>query len=149
MNVQGSRKHRNVISAWIDGSQVYGCDEAAAQNLRTGNGGKMKAPGNLLPKDLSNLFVAGDERVNENVFLTTYHTLFVREHNRLCDQIIAGNSGLSDEQIYQMARHYVIGLLQKITMDDFLPELLGNGAYNSIIGPYTIYNPSLNPNIPT
>ena len=108
----------------------------------------MKLPGNLLPKDVNNLFVAGDIRVNENVFLTTYHTIFVREHNRLCDEIFSDHPNLVDEQIYQIARHYVIGLLQKITMDEFLPFLLGI-EYFTTLGPYTIYNPSINPNIPT
>ena len=85
----------------------------------------MKLPNGLLPKDSNNLFMAGDERVNENTFLTTYHTIFVREHNRVCDDIFKKDPSLNDEQVYQAARHFVIGLLQKITIEDFLPILLG------------------------
>ena len=120
------RQHQNVITAWIDGSQVYGSDETLARSLRQFTGGYMKAPGGLLPRDSNNLFQAGDERVNENVFLTSYHTIFVREHNRVCDVIFNKDPSLNDEEIYQAARHYVIGLLQKITMEDFLSLLLGN-----------------------
>lgn len=107
----------------------------------------MKLPNGLLPKESNNLFMAGDERVNENTFLTTYHTIFVREHNRVCDEIFKKDPSLNDEQVYQAARHYVIGLLQKVTMEDFLPLLLGQ-EYNNIIGQYTGYKPHLNPNIP-
>ena len=40
----------------------------------------------------------------------------MREHNRFCDQIAVKNKRvISDEQAYQMARNYVIALLQKIT----------------------------------
>lgn len=44
--------------------------------------------GRLLPKDSNNLFyLAGDVRANENCILTSIHTLFVRYHNYMCDQI--------------------------------------------------------------
>lgn len=32
---------------------------------------------------------------------------------------------MNDEEIFQAARNYVIALLQKISMEDFLPILLG------------------------
>jgi hypothetical protein len=57
--------------------------------------------------------------------LTTYQILFLREHNRLCDLIIEAKPTLSDEDIFNIARNYVIGLIQKISMDDYLPCLLG------------------------
>ena len=54
---------------------------------------------------------------------------------------------MNDETLYQIARHWVIGLLQKITFDEFLPIMLGS-RYNDVIGPYYNYQPYLNPNIP-
>lgn len=71
----------------------------------------------------------------------------MREHNRLCDEILSKNAKLSDEEVYQTARHYVIGLLQKITFDDFLPKFFGN-KYDYLIGSYKGYNAHVNPNIP-
>ena len=56
--------------------------------------------------------MAGDVRVNENVGLIALQTLFVREHNRLCDVILSKIQTLSDEQVYQMTWNYFIGLFQ-------------------------------------
>ncbi len=91
--VHGVRQQLNVITAFIDGSQVYGSDEARALELRTLDGsGRLKvSEGNLLPYNIHGFpnlpdnsptyFLAGDVRANEQVGLTTMHTLFVREHN--------------------------------------------------------------------
>lgn len=58
--------------------------------LRSFTDGKLRtSEGNLLPRDEHGLFLAGDERANENSLLLSYHTLFMREHNRLCDEIKA------------------------------------------------------------
>lgn len=48
-------------------------------------------------------FIAGDVRANEVLPLTAMHTLFMREHNRLADEIAGKNPGLNDEEIYQRA----------------------------------------------
>ena len=49
--------------------------------------------------------------------------------------------------LYQASRLWVIGLLQKISVEDFLPILIGS-KYNEIVGPYRGYRSNLNPNIP-
>jgi len=67
-------------------------------------------------------FVAGDVRASEHPVLASFHTLFVREHNRICDLLIA--RGLrDDEKNYQAARKIVGGLIQHITFNEFLPTL--------------------------
>ena len=144
------RQHPNIITAWIDGSQIYGNDQETAKKLRTWKDGKLKTSSNgkLLYKK-NGLFVSGDSRVNENLLLTSYHTIFVREHNRLCSEIKKKHSQLSDEVIFQAARHYIIGLLQKITFDDFLPILMGENSFRQLIGSYQGYNPNVSPNILT
>lgn len=43
---------------------------------------------------------------------------------------------LCDEEIYQIAKNYVIGLLQHITYDEYLPLLLGDKYYRKLIGEY-------------
>ena len=44
-----------------------------------------------------------------NIELTAIQTLFMREHNRLADQIARANPNLPDEAIFQQARRLVIG----------------------------------------
>ena len=75
-----------------------------------------------------NRFVAGDTRVNENVGLSAIHSLFLREHNRLADQIKTYDSTLTDEAIYQWARKIVGAEMQAITYREYLPAIMGDGA---------------------
>lgn len=48
------------------------------------------------------LYACGDSRCNENPFLTSLHTIWLREHNRLCDQLKATNPDWDDETLYQV-----------------------------------------------
>ncbi len=152
------RQQVNAVTAFIDGSQVYGSSKARADALRTFSGGLMRtSAGNMLPFNTgglanandshvmpdSRLYLAGDVRANENPDLVSLQTLFVREHNRLAASLGAEHPSWTDEQLYQSARTIVIAELQKITYDEFLPALLGRQA----IRPYSGYHPDVNPSI--
>jgi len=152
------RQQTNTITAFVDGSQVYGSDAARAAALRTFSAGKLKtSAGNMMPFNTaglpnandahvvadSKLFLGGDVRANENVELISLQTLFVREHNRQASAIAANNPSLSDQQVYQQARRIVIGELQAITYNEFLPALLGQSAMPGYRG----YKANVNPGI--
>src|SRR5262245_66118388 len=50
----------NMITGWLDGSQIYGSDAATAANLRTADGHMKTSAGDNLPIDpQSGMFVAG------------------------------------------------------------------------------------------
>ncbi len=133
----GVRQQINEITGWIDGSGIYGSDATRAAALRRldGSGKLLTSPGELLPfnsqglanagGDSDRLFLAGDVRANEQVGLTAMHTLFVREHNRWVDVLLAENPDLDGEALYQRARGLVTAELQIITYEEFLPVLLG------------------------
>ncbi|EAQ77475.1 peroxidase family protein [Blastopirellula marina] len=143
-SVDNPREQFNSITAFVDGSQVYGSSQEVTDSLRTFAGGMLKtSEGDLLPLDESGFFYAGDIRANENIELTSLQTLFVREHNQWAEQIAAQDPVLSDEEIYQQARAIVIAEIQSITYNEFLPALLGEGA----IADYTGYDSTINPNI--
>lgn len=125
----GQNQQTNSITAYIDGSNVYGSDKTTADSLRTFEGGKLKtSEGNLLPKDDQGMFIAGDIRANEHAGLTSMHTLWVREHNQVAEQLAQDNPQWSDEKIYQEARNWVVAEMQSITVNEFLPALLGADA---------------------
>ena len=158
MDGGGVRQQLNEITAWIDASNVYGSDQARADELRALDGtGKLKvtehATGDLLPFNVNgfpnamdgdpSLFLAGDVRANEQSGLTAMHTLFVREHNLLCDVFAVVRPGLSGDMYYELARMVVGAEMQAITYNEFLPALLGPDA----LPPYTGYDPTVDAGI--
>ena len=53
---------------------------------------------------------------------------------------------MTDEEVYQIARNYVIGLIQHITFDEWLPSMFGRMTFNKFIGDYK-FDPEANPAI--
>jgi len=159
------RRYQNGITMWVDGSNVYGSTQERADWLRTFEGGKLKMSNlNLLPFNTMNgefnanidanapemddelhsnskLFVAGDSRANENTLLIAVHTLFVREHNRLAEDYGVKHPDWSDEKIYQKARKMVIGFIQSILYDEWLPAM---GVH---LEPYSAYDESIDASV--
>jgi hypothetical protein len=162
--INSNRQQMNIITSWLDGSQVYGSEQSRSDWLRTFSHGKLKtSPGNLLPYNTVDgtasglldpsapsmagdgggsvvVFVAGDLRANEQPGLTALHTLFVREHNRICDKLVSKGK-INDEENYQKARKLVGAYIQNITYRRFLPSL-GIDVSN-----YNGYDPSVRPDI--
>ena len=54
----------------------------------------------------------GDSRANEQPGLTVYHTVWVREHNRVAKELKYLNSHWNDERLYQEARKILIAEMQ-------------------------------------
>jgi len=120
-----SRSPENKLSSYIDASSVYGVSTKEARHLRELRHGRLKLPGNLLPKNEKGEFEAGDKRVNENSVLIAMHLLWAREHNRIADEVSKAYYDYNDEQIYQLARHIVAAELQAVTYYSFIPALTG------------------------
>ncbi len=159
-DVANPREQINFTTAFIDASVVYGVDAMEASILRGGPanpGARLRTSDdingdgqNLLPRDAFGPntaadFVAGDSRVNDNVVLSSLQTLFMREHNRLVDEIEVEHPDWDAEQVYQRARKIVGALFQVITYQEFLPALMGphapsrTGVYDPDLAP-TIFN---------
>jgi hypothetical protein len=169
------RQQINVITSYLDLSNVYGSSAFIADALRTHSGGLLKtSPGNMLPFDSldyltqdqidalnmandsglvsqSQLFAAGDRRANENMELTALQTLFVRNHNHIATELATldptrfGFASWTDENLYQEARKLNIAEEQLITYNAYLPDLLGPTALTKYVG----YNPNVDASIAT
>lgn len=140
----GVRQQINQITAFIDGSVIYGSDAELADQLRTFEDGLLKtSEGDLLPYGEDGFFLAGDIRANENAALTSMHTIWVREHNRIATELAAENPDLTDEELYQQSRQIVTAQLQAITFNEFLPALFGTG----VVSEYAGYDSTVDPSI--
>ena len=119
------------ITAFVDASNVYSSDAESLTKLRALDGtGKLRTgENNLLPKDDDTTEeIAGDVRAIEMPGLATMHTLFVREHNRICDLIAAQEPGLDEDYYFENARRIVIAEMQNIVYGEYLPVVLGENA---------------------
>ena len=73
----------NAITAFVDASNIYGSHNSDAHILRSDNPGLLKrSKDNLLPV-IGVQFRAGDARAREMPGLTSIHTIWMREHNRI------------------------------------------------------------------
>ena len=159
------RQYTNEVTAYLDASVVYGSTIERAHWLRTFTDGKLRtSEGDLLPwntysgehgdfidpsapfmaddtRSGKKMFVAGDVRANENPLLITLHTIFVREHNRLCDDFKQENPGWDDQKLYEESRRMVGAYIQSITYEEWLPSV------NIEIPEYTSYKSNVDPSI--
>uniref|UniRef100_A0A3P8TL61 Thyroid peroxidase n=1 Tax=Amphiprion percula TaxID=161767 RepID=A0A3P8TL61_AMPPE len=166
------RQQINGLSSFIDASVVYGNTPKLQSFLRDlcGLDGKLavntqfrdprgrpylpfvaKLPSACIqnPQDPQgervDCFSAGDSRVNEGLPLTSLHTLFLREHNRIAEALKHINSHWSPEMIYQETRKIMGAQHQIITMRDYVPKILGPDSFHQYIGPYKGYDPTVDP----
>ncbi|KAJ8683808.1 hypothetical protein QAD02_019600 [Eretmocerus hayati] len=137
----GARQQMNQATSYLDLSALYGSSEERASLLRSGEGGKLNSQRNGLlmpsPDDRATCrtrskafpcFLSGDSRVNQHPGLALMHLLFLREHNRLAENLQNLNPHWDDEKLYQEARRINIAVMQHITYSEFLPVVLGEAA---------------------
>jgi len=163
------RQQYNAITAFVDGSSVYGSNNDHASVLRTYQDGLLatnRVTNQLPTKEQLNLrpntrllrpetqadFVAGDERVNEHPFLTSMHVTFMREHNRIAKGLkkYLPSYLQDDETIYQETRRIVGGEMQNIVYGEYLPTILGAKymkKFGLLVEESSNYDPSVEPNI--
>lgn len=160
------RQQLNLLTAYIDASNVYGSSEEDAFNLRDHNNDRglmrvgvpsAEAPHKFnLPPNQGEFvdcqldpnrahvpcFQAGDHRVNEQLALIAMHTIWMREHNRLAAKLLKMNSHWNGDATYHETRKIIGATMQHITYTHWLPKVIGTYGMD-MIGPYTGYNSSL------
>uniref|UniRef100_A0AAG5DME9 Peroxidase n=1 Tax=Anopheles atroparvus TaxID=41427 RepID=A0AAG5DME9_ANOAO len=151
----------NEASSLLDLSFLYGTSLTQSNNLRTFSGGRLKAvrrngvewpvidPAGCDWADVC--YLVADRRSYQFPMSGTVHLLFLREHNRLANQLRLVNTGWSDEVLFQEARRINIAQYQSMVYYEYLPRVLGraNMLSNRLIyestGFATDYNRFQNP----
>uniref|UniRef100_A0A673MS09 Eosinophil peroxidase n=1 Tax=Sinocyclocheilus rhinocerous TaxID=307959 RepID=A0A673MS09_9TELE len=165
----GHREQLNAITAFVDASMVYGSSDGLSVALRN-----LSSPLGLLAVNQfhsdqglgfmpfltqtaqrlnismgnrSFCFQAGDSRANEHLGMIALHTLFLREHNRLAEELHKLNPHWSPDTLYQEARKILGAVHQILTWDHYLPRVLGRSANLALMPPYKVYDPAADPSI--
>lgn len=114
---------------WWDGSQIYGYDEKSADKLRSHVDGKLTiGDDGLLPLDPEKGVDLTGSNDNWWVGLSLLHTLFVKEHNTLCDELKRQYPDWSDNTLYDHARLINAALMAKIHTVEWTPGILAHPA---------------------
>ncbi|XP_017269351.1 eosinophil peroxidase [Kryptolebias marmoratus] len=170
------RQQMNTLTAFLDMGQVYGADDVKAEMLRDLSNDKGLLRVNKEYNDngreflpfttmMTNMcatrrritnnetaqevpcFIAGDDRVDENIGLTSVHTLFMREHNRLARALAKLNPHWDGERLYQEARKIMGGYSQVITYRDWLPHIVGPDVMAAKLSTYPGYDENVDASI--
>lgn len=117
--------YANLNSHWWDASHIYGCDAATAAALRTGVDGKLRiGSSGRLEIDPA----TGRERTgftgNGWIGLSMLHSLFVLEHNAICDRLKSRYPDWEDSRLFAKARLINAALLAKIHTVEWTPAIL-------------------------
>lgn len=137
----GPREHLNTVTSFLDLSVTYGSSQEEQNKLRLFKGGLLKFTKNkygnvLLPRSTEEeqcsskssshyCFVAGDVRGNQHPMLQSYHVIFLRNHNRIAENLAKLNPSWSDEKLFQEARRINNAEYQHIIYEEWLPLLFG------------------------
>jgi hypothetical protein len=128
----------NAESHWWDASQIYGNSAAASQMLRTDPHTHSTVPDGKLylepsgriavdPSDPIGMATSGFVG-NWWLGLSLLHTIFVKEHNAICDELRRKNPHWPAERVFSMARMINAALMAKIHTIEWTPAILQNPA---------------------
>jgi len=141
----------------VDCSNIYGRNRSEELKLRTMKGGKMKTQvinGEVWPPNIKDApvemyykpdtpdearFALGHSFFGLLPGLVIWTTVFVREHNGLCDKLAEEHPDWEDEQIFQTARNAIVGITIKIVIEDYVQKISGYG-FKLIYDPESIHN---------
>lgn len=124
--------HINEVTSWWDGSQIYGSDEKTLKELRSGVRGKLTVDPvtGLLPVLPDGVEHTGFRR-NWWIGLSLLHTVFVKEHNAICDMLAVRYPQWSDQRLFDTARLINAAVMAKIHTVEWTPSVLPNEALNT------------------
>ncbi|XP_051545343.1 dual oxidase 1-like [Myxocyprinus asiaticus] len=155
------RTQVNHVTAWIDGSSIYGSSSSWCDALRKFSNGLLASGSSQdMPRRSSSgylmwsapdptagagslgLYDFGNAWANENIFSVTEGIIWFRYHNYLASKLLQEHPSWSDEELFQNARKRVIATFQNIAFYEWLPAYLGTN-----MTPYSGYQKYVDPGI--
>lgn len=157
------RTQVNLVTAWIDGSSIYGPSTSWSDSLRSFSGGRLTSGSESnMPKcgggrnlmwsaaDPSTgehgphgLYELGNAWANENMFTAAEGIIWFRFHNYVASKLHQEHPEWSDEKLFQNARKTVVATFQNIALYEWLPGYLGDKK----LPPYPGYQKFVDPGI--
>ena len=125
---EGPQTYINHETPWWDASQIYGGGIEPLDRLprRSGTDGKLIIGGDgrlAFPEDPK---VSPDHVPGWWLGLEMMFTLFVLEHNAVCDTLKGTYPGWTDEELYQRARLVISALIAKIHTAEWTPAIIAH-----------------------
>ncbi|GBC06142.1 hypothetical protein RclHR1_06650002 [Rhizophagus clarus] len=119
-----------VVTPFLDLNMIYGLSDDDLKNLRDGTSCKLLTSNNgkYPSKDIYGMYKWG---INAERALTLFtlaiNTVWIREHNRQCDELFEkyGNSW-TDQQYFEESRRWTIALYQKTVSEEYLGVVTGH-----------------------
>ncbi|TSM52321.1 Dual oxidase 2 [Bagarius yarrelli] len=153
------RNQINHVTAWIDGSSIYGTSSSWCDALRSFQGGLLSIGSSNMPKQTTSnnfmwsapnpftgqtgpkgLYEFGNAWANENIFTVAEAIVWFRYHNYLATQLHKEHPWWSDEKLFQNARKRVIATFQKSVDPGVSPEFqIVTTSYDLTLLPPGVY----------
>uniref|UniRef100_A0A8C6TTP1 NAD(P)H oxidase (H2O2-forming) n=1 Tax=Neogobius melanostomus TaxID=47308 RepID=A0A8C6TTP1_9GOBI len=155
----------NSVTAWIDGSSIYGPSSSWSDSLRSFSGGRLASGSERdMPRQESGrrfmwsapdpstgehgplgLFELGNAWANENMFTAAEGIIWFRYHNYVASTLLQEHPEWSDERLFQNARKTVVATLQNIAVYEWLPSYLGDKKLSVYPGYQKFVDPGISP----
>jgi prostaglandin-endoperoxide synthase 2 len=159
---------KNESTHEIDLSQLYGLNRAMTNQLRAHHGGLLKSQtingeeyppylcrdgvpkkkfdklllplgfDRLEPEVKNRLFAMGTDVTN--IGIVAFHTLFLREHNRIARQLGSEHPGWDNDRVFETARNVLTVVLLKIVLEDYVNHITPN-LFKFRLAPGSFRNP--------
>lgn len=169
-NINHPREIINEVTPFIDLANVYGPNEPWNEVLRTHENGHMflteeglppfneaglpmTNPGapvyhlgqnNFIVPDNRDNFLFGNPRASENPAVFALHVIWLREHNRMADELRQQNPDMNDFELFHRARQFTIARYQHIVFNEWLPLFLNDA---NPLPTYNGYDVHLHPQV--
>ncbi|KAM4573654.1 dual oxidase 1 [Odontesthes bonariensis] len=157
------RTQVNLVTAWIDGSSIYGPSTSWSDSLRNLSGGLLTSGSEWnMPNQgggrsfmwsaadpstgehgPEGLYQLGNAQANENMFTAAEGIIWFRYHNYIASRLHEEHPEWSDERLFQNARKTVVATFQNIALYEWLPGYLRDKR----LPPYPGYQKFVDPGI--